>query len=173
MRLFPHPSHGSVTQSVTAQWRAQPSDAEVLLDVEWCIDDPAALIHWPPKSGVEFAERLWHSTCGELFLATRDGAYVECHYSPSGHYAHYLLTTTRGPLQRLEWPVPQVHVTRTPTTTQWRIGQRLPNLGFTARGAVTLVLKLNDQSTLYWAAHHPAVQPDFHDQSGWIDLWSP
>lgn len=117
---------------------------------------------------------LWEHTCFEAFIALVDEPrYHEFNFSPSGQWAVYVFANTR---QRIGWTTPQVPKT-TFTRNENTIGltayipaMALPDnpVNKPLQLGLSAVLETIDGHRSYWALHHPAPQPDFHDRTSFV-----
>jgi hypothetical protein len=125
-----------------------------------------------PDRGFERADRLWRSTCFELFLkAPGDAAYREFNFAPPGAWNAYAFSDWRRGMERLELAEP-------PQLVDCRIDgrkDRMPHryeldvvLGYAVVSSVPSTMSLTaiiqdvDESISYWALAHGAGEPDFH-----------
>ncbi|NOT83927.1 MAG: DOMON-like domain-containing protein [Methylococcaceae bacterium] len=115
---------------------------------------------------------LWEHTCFEAFFAVMgEKRYHEFNFSPSGQWAAFAFSDTR---QRVQWTTeqaPVITVNRTPESMLLKA--RIPAVALppnTAGKSLQLglsgVLETQDGHRSYWALHHPAPHPDFHDRTG-------
>ena len=129
----------------------------------------------PAKHAPEHADLLWEHTCFEAFIGVRgETAYREFNFSPSGQWANYAFSeyrqrnkplpdrlppriTTRLYAGRLELEalVDALALPPKPENAQWEI----------ALSAVVEAADTIDGNHSYWALHHPASRPDFHDRA--------
>ena len=112
-------------------------------------------------------DNLWRHTCGELFIAARNGsAYREFNFSPSGEWAAYDFT---GPRQRAADPTlaaPAIELRRTADALV--LVANLPRAALPAAPRLDLglsaVVEADDGTLSYWALRHLAPAPDFHQR---------
>lgn len=117
---------------------------------------------------------LWQHTCFEAFVAVVDETrYHEFNFSPSGHWAAYAFSDTR---ERCPWQpsqAPKTTCSILPDTL--KLVAHIPKVALpfhmtrkTLHLGLTTVLETLDGQLTYWALHHPAPRPDFHDRAGFI-----
>ena len=112
-------------------------------------------------------ERLWETTCAELFVA-RPGsdAYVEWNFSPTLQSARFAFSGYR---ERVETEAPagaRVAVTREPGALVLEARGALLEGARPARLGLSAVVEDDAGRLSYWALRHPAGSPDFHHHRG-------
>jgi hypothetical protein len=133
-----------------------------------------------PSPGVpRIATQLWQHTCFEAFIAV-DGqlAYHEFNFAPSGEWAVHAFSGYRngGPLAD-EMMRPQIAVRSTGSRLELDALVRLDVLSAihphaSLRIGLSAVIETSDGLS-YWAIHHPADKPDFHNAAGFALLLEP
>jgi hypothetical protein len=118
----------------------------------------------PPARHPLRRDRLWESTCFELFLQSADtSAYFEFNFSPSGEWAAYGLEAYRAGMAQAAVPaapamtlssgpgemIVEVALSLWPTPEPWRLG-------------IGVIIEEKIGSKSYWAITHKASVPDFH-----------
>lgn len=133
----------------------------------------------PPAQNPERRDRLWQSTCLELFLAERGaGGYLEFNLSPAGHWNVYRFDAYRqGMRPESSFDALPFRVLRQPDALVVSIAIDLDPLFPAGRplaaAAAAVVLSADGEAT-HWALAHPAPRPDFHARTAFlIDLPAP
>ena len=127
----------------------------------------------PPRRTPRRLDGLWRHTCFEAFLAVGDAEYLEFNFSPSGEWAAYAFAGYRRPASEPALAAPRIECTVAPdaivlTATIGEpgifedAGRRRAQMGLSA------VIETTDGALGYFAAHHPADRPDFHDRRGFV-----
>ena len=120
---------------------------------------------------------LWQHTCFEAFVgAEGDSAYREFNFAPSADWAAYLFSAERvrdAAAETAASLAPPRIVTSRSRGAVFTLGAEVPAgwlpdavdppwlLGLSA------VIESDDGRLSYWALHHPAPRPDFHQRAGW------
>ena len=162
-RLTAHPAYppGSI-RSVEARIGIA---AHGWLQLRWRVEGSARLVV-PPFAGRQRANRLWATTCFELFCRSAGGtAYIELNLSPSERWAAYDFTASReGMEDRSMSHQPVISPRRGRDVllldASVRLGDLPPapwDLGISA------VLEEEGGALSYWALAHLSERPDFHD----------
>jgi len=139
-----------------------------LLSIRYVLRGNLSDLYIPaPEDTPARKDRLWETTCLELFLGTKgSGTYWECNLSPSGDWNVYRFTGYREGMQE------EAAFSSLPFTV--RIGQdaielslelnvgRIMTEGETIEAGVAAVIATIDGRKSYWALTHPRLQPDFH-----------
>ena len=129
----------------------------------------------PPRA----TDGLWQHTCFEAFVAVQgETRYHEFNFSPATQWAAYAFSDTR---QRCPWLAEQAPpITLTQTAASVTIDTLIhavnlpPNpTGKPLQLGLTAVLETLNGHLSYWALHHPALYPDFHDHAGFILTLNP
>lgn len=176
--LRPHPNCiedllPGADRVLVRMWREE--DHSVVLEFSIERAEPAQLL-LPAPQRPSAADELWQHSCCEVFLALAgEAAYHEYNFSPSGQWAVYAFRAER---ERAEF-APEI----APASSFARHAH-----GFTLRAVIppqllppghahqalqvglATVLERTDQRIEYWAAHHPAPQPDFHHRDSFCLL---
>jgi hypothetical protein len=137
--------------------------------------DPGSVV-FPCESPARFTDGLWRHTCFEAFIGASGGAYREFNFSPSTEFAIYDFAGYRDGMRPLLWgEAPTIAADARDLTI--RIGVPATLLMFDGSGAIHLgiaaVIEQPGGALSYWALHHPAAKPDFHDRGGFIVSWPP
>ncbi|MGA1728793.1 MAG: DOMON-like domain-containing protein [Steroidobacteraceae bacterium] len=167
--LHPHPSgQGGNMRRVTAMARAREDGGLTLAyRLEWS----AGFLRLPvvPASGRH--NTLWHHTCLEAFLqAPGQPGYHEFNFSPAGAWAAYRFSGFRQDMEDLPLSLPptlridqgQEHLYMECQLPRDALPNEAPRIGLTA------ILEDRDGGLHFWALHHPAPRPEFHDQNGFV-----
>ena len=128
----------------------------------------------PSPSAPRIATQLWRHTCFEAFIAVEgQSAYHEFNFAPSGEWAVYAFCGYRngGPLAN-EMMRPDIDVRSTGSRLELDTLVRLNGLSAiharaSLRIGLSAVIEASDGLS-YWALHHPADKPDFHDPDGFV-----
>ena len=172
-----HPSiRAEAVRSIKVLVRRSAS-AELQMTFRLDGDIPRILISPPAVS--RFATDLWRHTCFEAFIAVEgQQGYHEFNFAPSGEWAVYAFRGYRdGGLLENEMMRPDIVVRSTGTRLELDALVRLDGLsdihaGASLRIGLSAVIEASD-GVSYWALHHPADKPDFHDADGFALLLEP
>ncbi|NJM49643.1 MAG: DOMON-like domain-containing protein [Sphingomonadales bacterium] len=112
-------------------------------------------------------DRLWESTCFEIFLRGEGQAYIELNFAPSGQWAAYHFTRYRGGMTALDIAAPQIALNESESRFALEAGVQLPKdwTGLDLQAAISCVCEETDGVKSYWALAHNYDRPDFHDQA--------
>jgi hypothetical protein len=150
------------------------------LQMTFRLDGDIPSIRIAPPGVSRINTELWRHTCFEAFIAV-DGqqAYHEFNFAPSGEWCVYALSGYRngGPVAD-ETLRPQISVRSYASRLELDAVVRLDSLSaIHARAALRIglsaVIEADDGTLSYWALHHPADKPDFHDANGFALLLEP
>ncbi len=134
------------------------------LRLRWRIEGGAALVS-PPFAGRGRADGLWRTTCFELFVQEGEGAaYAEFNLSPSERWNAYRFEDYRSGQELLPMPSEPLCTMRQGSQVAIFDGA-IPHVALfdgANRIGMTAVLEEAGGVLSYWAAAHPAGQPDFH-----------
>ena len=169
--ILPHPQPTARADAQLAVHLAWLGD-DLTLRYGYTWQDPPAQALRPPAAPAGPADGLWQTTCFELFIGDpATPAYREYNFSPDGRHAHYAFVRPRerDPAGAPEAPWPSIRVEAEPGSLavtallpRKALPQRLDGpLGLSA------VIDHGGGQLTYWALHHPAERPDFHDRRGW------
>jgi hypothetical protein len=118
----------------------------------------------PPPEGAKRRDRLWETTCFELFVHPEpDDPYLEFNFSPSRAWAAYQFQSYRKGMRDLPLAVPKIDFWNDVTGCSLRA-----ELGLIAPWAwqcgigLSAVIEEADGTKSYWALAHPRDKPDFH-----------
>jgi hypothetical protein len=172
-----HPStHAEAVRGIQVLVRRSAS-AELEMTVRLDGDIPRIRV---PSPGVpRIATQLWQHTCFEAFIAVEgQAAYHEFNLAPSGEWAVYAFSGYRngGPLAN-ETMRPHIAVRSTSSRLELDALVRLDVLSAihphaSLRIGLSAVIEASDGLS-YWAIHHPADKPDFHNSAGFALLLEP
>ncbi len=184
-RLQSHPTHPPPAGLRVEVQQLPPDDAgrplrlafELFADLE-TIRLPAPLATGTPRR----ADGLWQHTCFEAFVAASvaipRAPYVEFNVAPSGAWAMYRFDGYRAAMRPEPCAVePQIVLRRRPVMLQvevalaWPVplpGPQLAGQPWRGRLGLSAVVEAADGSLSYWALHHPAARPDFHNGEGFV-----
>ena len=115
---------------------------------------------WPSYSKLIRGDRLWLSTCFELFLGTEDESqYIELNVTPSGAWNCYHFDQYRsGMRESSSWDLQNFEM-RNGLFSATFLGQMTSHI---VRIAPAIILQLKSSKLDYFAISH-GKQPDFHD----------
>lgn len=171
--LFRHPTTPAPIISRIAAGAVPLADGQVAF--RYCLRGDMARVRVPTERAPERTDLLWEHTCFEAFVGLEgETGYREFNFSPSGQWATYdfrdyrqriepdptiaapLITThlTEGRLE-LEAVVRLDDLPANPDGKTWQIGL----------SAVVEATDTVDGGRSYWALHHPAPLPDFHQRA--------
>ena len=131
------------------------------LKLTYVLPDINGLV-WPDYSGILRANKLWSSTCFELFLGSMtQSGYIELNVTPAGDWNCYLFDRYRQGMRRGDaWELINVETHENIFTSIF--SGRLKNNHIRIGPAAILQRKSSELS--YFALSHPE-QPDFHDSA--------
>ena len=121
---------------------------------------------------------LWQHTCFEAFVGTEgNSAYREFNFAPSADWAAYLFSDERVRDVAAETAAslapPRIVTSRSRGADVFTLGAEVP-AGWLPDAAerswslgLSAVIESADGRLSYWALHHPAPRPDFHQRAGW------
>src|SRR5258708_7418249 len=153
--------------------------ASAELHMTFRLDGDIAQIKVPPPAIRRLGKELWRQTCFEAFIAMEgQSAYHEFNFAPSGEWCVYVLSSYRnGAPVADESLSPHIAMHSTDTRLELDAIVRLESLSEFHPGAVlhiglSAVVEAIDGLS-YWALHHPADKPDFHNADGFALLLKP
>ncbi len=146
------------------------------IDLRFRVEGDAAQIVWPAAVAANRADRLWETTCFEMFVKT-DGriAYFEFNFSPSGEWAAYRFADTREAMQYVQrLPQPVITSSAREVAVAIELGT-LPGLSAGLDWPIALSAVIEDRkgSKSYWGLRHPPGKPDFHHPDCFALLLAP
>ncbi len=149
------------------------------LQMTFRLDGDIPRIRVPLPGVPRIATELWRHTCFEAFIALEgQAAYHEFNFAPSGEWAAYAFSGYRngGPLAN-ERMRPHIAVRSTGSRLELDALVRLDVLSAihphaSLRLGLSAVIEACDRLS-YWAIHHPADKPDFHNSDGFVLLLEP
>jgi hypothetical protein len=165
--LQPHPD--SLAPSVRIEVEAS-RQGPGRLDLQFVVTGEVDAILFPPHGPVGRADRLWLHTCFEAFVrAPAEAGYFELNFAPSGQWAVYRFSDYRaGMAQADEVPAPEIEARKQTEHYELRASVDLePALGLLTGlpwqiGLSAVIERRWGGAKSYWAAAHPAGEPDFH-----------
>lgn len=179
LNLICHPATPApVLRSLDARLSLDPQGNIALA---FCLRGDMVRVRIPEEKRPERTDLLWEHTCFEAFIgACGDTAYHEFNFSPSGQWAAYAFSDYRqrhADLSAIEPPritarrfagrlevdavIPVSALPPNPAKAAWQIG-----LSAVIEAADTI-----DGQHSYWALHHPAARPDFHQRAAFTLDW--
>lgn len=119
---------------------------------------------WPAWNGGGRVDRLWQSTCLELFIADAEGAgYLEFNLAPSGAWAAYGFTGYREGMHNLHLARPPEADGSSRGTDECQLAARIAVAPIAdGRIGLSAVIEELDGTKSYWALAHAPGKPDFH-----------
>lgn len=115
--------------------------------------------------------RLWETTCFELFVAVKGSAnYWEFNFSPGGNWNVFSFADTRAGMKEEKaysslQPVLRIEQGALKLSLDLDIGRIIPKT-VPLEVAVCAVLENKNGGKSHWALAHPALRPDFHLRDG-------
>jgi len=160
--LVPHPDFPpSGIRRVAVRWH-RTRHGQLLL--RWLVEDAAALVA-PEFAGKGRGDKLWETTCFELFLLDEAGQrYCEFNFSPSGRWALYGFTGWREGMVELE-PIAHPEITADSGQSLYVMTATI-DAGELAGARVASLAAVIDEmagTRSYWALAHAPGKPDFHN----------
>jgi hypothetical protein len=176
LRCHPSTPAGAV-RAIAVLVRRSAAGAE--LRISYRLDGELARISIPLPAVPRINTELWRRTCFEAFIAV-DGqsAYHELNFSPSGQWAVYAFSGYRNGAPLLDETMrPRIEVRTGGARLELDAAVRLDALraGYpraVLRVGLSAVIETRDGLS-YWALHHRAGKPDFHDARGFALLLEP
>jgi len=143
------------------------------LAFEYRVTGRTDLLRLPPVVSPRRTEGLWRHTCFESFVAIGDAEYLEFNFSPSGEWAAYAFAGYRvaAPEPALIAPHIECAVATGGIVLTATIDAAAILAAARSRPVamnLTAVLETQRGARGYFAAHHPAERPDFHDRRGFV-----
>lgn len=118
----------------------------------------------PPPDGPKRRDRLWETTCFELFVYPEtDDLYFEFNFSPSRAWAAYRFESYRK--GRRDMPLQAPEIGFWSDVTGCALRARLDVVepwAWQCRIGLSAVIEEADGTKSYWALAHPPGEPDFH-----------
>ena len=149
------------------------------LQITYYLDGDIPRIQTAPPSVSRAAQQLWRHTCFEAFIKVQgQAAYHEFNFAPSGEWCIYALSGYRkGTPTADEAMRPQVALRSTGSRLELDAFVRLDTLSSihpraSLRIGLAAVIEGSDDLS-YWALHHRANKPDFHDADSFALLLEP
>ena len=167
IELTCHPSTPSETVHAISALVRRSASAE--LQLTFRLEGDIQRIHIPSPRASRIGTELWRHTCFEAFIAIDGHAdYHEFNFSPSGEWTVYAFRGYRdgGPLMN-QMIRPDIAVSSDDGRFELDTLVRLDRLSAihpraSLRVGLSAVIEADDGLS-YWALHHPAAKPDFHN----------
>ena len=132
------------------------------LEVLFALEGEIDRLRVPPPRPPRAAERLWESTCCEVFVAPEAMAsYREFNLSPSGEWAAYAFTSYRSRTPLAD-PLPDPRICVSRDAAVLRLSATIPVQAGRLRIGLAAVIEDREGSLSYWALRHAQGKPDFH-----------
>jgi len=162
-----HPrSVGASNQRISASIFRQ-AGTQIILKFE--VSGDVDKLHIPPFDKIRSGDKLWESTCFEMFVrSTSRSAYCECNFAPGGEWAAYRFDDYRAGMQTqkglevasmdtktgpdrfsLSLKIDLTPVSLLSVAETWWVG-------------LSAILQETGGAKSYWALTHPSEDPDFH-----------
>jgi hypothetical protein len=173
LTLLCHPATPApVVRTIEARASIQPDGSLTLAYRVW--GDMARLLI-PEAQPPERTDSLWEHTCFEAFVSVAGStAYREFNLSPSGQWAAYAFSGYRQPEQSAT-PVTAPQIITHRFAGRLEIEATIPADALPAGHSLHIALSavvettgIVDGSHSYWALHHLAERPDFHQRDAFI-----
>ncbi len=159
MKLVPFQSiPGELQLEVSWDWQKD-------FKTQFTLFDPNNRVQFPKQYPQNRRNRLWESTCLEVFFHTHPqgtGPYWELNQSPRGGWNLYAFSAYRQGKREAPCQNPLL------ASTGWEVS--LSELPFSQKDikaiGFTAVLKVHKLGNTYWAFRHPPQAPNFHSPQG-------
>jgi hypothetical protein len=118
----------------------------------------------PPPAPPERADGLWQSTCLELFLRRKgEAGYSEFNFAPSSRWAAYSFSGYRDGMMEAPLPAePEIQCVVQDCRLEVTVSLHLPLDDAAYAMNLAAVIESRAGGRAFWAAKHPAGEPDFH-----------
>jgi hypothetical protein len=160
--LWTHPGWDSRAIQAIAVELVRPSPERLLLTyrVTGRVED----VVLPPPAPPLRRDRLWESTCFELFLQPPGASgYVEFNFAPSGEWAAYSFEGYRAGMAQAAVPAaPAISCSRTTDGIAMEVSLSLWPASVRARLGLAVIVDETSGPKSYWAISHCGDEPDFH-----------
>ncbi len=126
----------------------------------------------PYVSRRQRADKLWESTCFELFVKPKNSTeYLEFNFSPSNAWNAFHFDDYRQNKQ--EHNVAEPTITTQLINDCFSLSASLPSIPFSqCQIGISCVLACKDGSRSFWALSHLGEKPDFHISKSFVQLTS-
>jgi hypothetical protein len=158
-RLVAHPDHPP--RAIRSVGVAVADGPQLMLT--YAVEPAASLV--VPAHGPVRADRLWRSTCFELFAKAPDRAdYREFNFAPGAAWNAYSFSAWREGMQPLPVPrAPELSVREGPGRFELEVVLDRALLGRDSTlVSLTTIVEEADGTMSYWALAHAPGEPDFH-----------
>lgn len=133
------------------------------------VDLPTQSLNWNSQHEISNFRKndLWKTTCFECFFSDDQGrTYTEVNVSPMNGWNIYQFEGYRTPLppnESLKWTLSKMNYSNTGLVFEVK---RLEKKASISKSeflfSLTAVINCGQDHNQYWATHHEAEQPDFH-----------
>ena len=135
------------------------------LFARYSLECDTSMLMLPEPNQPSRADRLWQTTCFELFLRPTDAAqYFEYNFSPSTEWALYRFSDYRKGMA--EEMISKPRITCDYSESHFALNAEFDLPDNWRNGTFTLglaaVVEETDGTLSYWALAHPPGKPDFH-----------
>jgi hypothetical protein len=130
----------------------------------YSVKAPLSRFAIPGTTLAQRRDRLWQSTCFELFVQPEgEPDYAEFNFAPSGEWAAYDFDDYRAGMVALDIGEPP-YIRLEDNLTWWTLGATVAiPAGRQWRAGLSAVIEQADGTKSYWALAHNGEKPDFHD----------
>jgi hypothetical protein len=161
LELKPHPDAPPDDPGMAIEvWLDRWADERAELSYHLHVDTSRIVL--PPGSARGRAEKLWRTTCFELFVQDGQG-YREYNFAPSAAWAAYVFDGYRSGMRTLELEHdPEVDADDGGDSL---IVDVIIDLVGEGRFGLSAVIEEVSGTKSYWALAHPPGKPDFHHEA--------
>lgn len=158
--LFPHPAYPpSEDLALIVELRRTAER----LSFRYRLTGSIERLALPEGAGRARKDELWRHTCFEVFVAGKEGSYIECNFAPSGDWQIYQFEKYRSGVSRPDVQPPRISCERDRFAFELRASVGLSVFpAEDARLNLTAVVEDRSGAKSYWALAHPNGEPDFH-----------
>ncbi|HEX8525490.1 DOMON-like domain-containing protein [Allosphingosinicella sp.] len=171
--LWAHPAHPP-WKVLAVRARLERTGSGTLA-LRYEIDAPSSGVTLPPPALPGRADRLWDSTCFELFLRPELGTgYRELNFSPSGRWAAYEFTGRREGMRQTEVAAPpaiSLQIDPERIAADILVALDLPDEPYEL--GLFVVVKEGMSRRSFWASSHSSSEPDFHHPACFAHILPP
>lgn len=168
LRLVPHPD-GAI-HSVNEFQVGFSINHEGQMWLRYHVDcEPSLLTLDEPQEKIGRADRLWETTCFEVFLKKPgEMGYLELNFSTARKWAAYSFEKYRGGMrnQRLV-ENPEIYLDGSDSHIALEVTMQLPSQfsGEALDMGIAAIIEEKGDTKSYWALAHPPGKPDFHHEA--------
>jgi hypothetical protein len=123
----------------------------------------------PKKPATGRGDKLWRTTCFELFIADPGGRYREFNFAPSGQWAAYQFEGYRNSVGDYEPLVaPEILTDSGASVLTVTAFLSAEEFAGSRHVGLTAVIEEKRRRMSYWADRHPGLKPDFHNPACFV-----